>query len=72
MFSGTLRLNLDPFNIYSDEEVWLALENSHLKRFVNSLPDGLQHAVAEGGENLRYVFCVFLFWFFIVLPISLA
>ncbi|XP_055346997.1 multidrug resistance-associated protein 1-like [Paramacrobiotus metropolitanus] len=52
LFSGTLRLNLDPFNAYSDEDVWMALENSHLKRFVSSLPDGLQHAVAEGGENL--------------------
>ncbi|OQV17405.1 Multidrug resistance-associated protein 1 [Hypsibius exemplaris] len=52
LFSGTLRLNLDPFKIYTDEEVWRALENSHLKRFVSSLPDGLEHAVAEGGENL--------------------
>jgi len=56
LFSGTLRLNLDPFLTYSDEEVWLALENSHLKRFVSSLPNGLTHIVAEGGENLRLVF----------------
>ncbi|OQV17409.1 Multidrug resistance-associated protein 1 [Hypsibius exemplaris] len=52
LFSGTLRLNLDPFKVYSDEEVWRALENAHLKSFVSSLPDGLEHSVAEGGENL--------------------
>lgn len=36
LFSGSLRLNLDPFNIHSDAEVWHALENAHLKNFVQS------------------------------------
>ena len=31
LFAGTLRLNLDPFNEYSDEQLWSALESSHLK-----------------------------------------
>ncbi|OWA52394.1 Multidrug resistance-associated protein 1 [Hypsibius exemplaris] len=52
LFSGTLRLNLDPFAVYTDENVWHALENAHLKRFVSSLPNGLSHMVAEGGDNL--------------------
>lgn len=51
LFSGTLRLNLDPFDSKSDAEVWMALEHAHLKSFVNSLPAGLNHQVAEGGEN---------------------
>ena len=54
LFSGTLRMNLDPFERYSDEQVWRALENSHLKHYVSALPDGLTHIVAEGGENLRF------------------
>lgn len=31
VFAGTLRLNLDPFNEHSDEELWDAIEASHLK-----------------------------------------
>uniref|UniRef100_A0A8C7YTQ9 Uncharacterized protein n=1 Tax=Oryzias sinensis TaxID=183150 RepID=A0A8C7YTQ9_9TELE len=52
LFSGTLRMNLDPFDKFSDEELWKALELSHLKDYVAGLQEGLQHEVAEGGENL--------------------
>uniref|UniRef100_A0A3Q0SJL6 Multidrug resistance-associated protein 1 n=1 Tax=Amphilophus citrinellus TaxID=61819 RepID=A0A3Q0SJL6_AMPCI len=52
LFSGSLRMNLDPFDSYTDEEVWRALEFSHLKTFVSSLPKSLSHDCSEGGENL--------------------
>ncbi|XP_008280640.1 ATP-binding cassette sub-family C member 2 [Stegastes partitus] len=52
LFSGTLRMNLDPFERVSDEEIWRVLELSHLKDYVSGLQEGLQHEVAEGGENL--------------------
>ncbi|XP_036445135.1 multidrug resistance-associated protein 1 isoform X3 [Colossoma macropomum] len=52
LFSGSLRMNLDPFDLYSDEEVWRALELAHLKNFVSGLPDKLNHECSEGGENL--------------------
>ena len=52
LFSGTLRFNLDPFDCYSDQEVWNALRLSHLHSFVSTLPHGLQFEVAEGGSNL--------------------
>ncbi|XP_004459255.1 ATP-binding cassette sub-family C member 2 isoform X1 [Dasypus novemcinctus] len=52
LFSGSLRMNLDPFNNYSDEEIWKALELSHLKSFVAGLQHGLSHEVTEGGDNL--------------------
>uniref|UniRef100_A0AAR2KWP1 ABC-type glutathione-S-conjugate transporter n=1 Tax=Pygocentrus nattereri TaxID=42514 RepID=A0AAR2KWP1_PYGNA len=52
LFSGSLRMNLDPFDGYSDEEVWRALELAHLKNFVSGLPDKLNHECSEGGENL--------------------
>ncbi|XP_054570748.1 multidrug resistance-associated protein 1 [Eptesicus fuscus] len=52
LFSGSLRMNLDPFSQYSDEEVWTSLELAHLKNFVSALPDKLNHECTEGGENL--------------------
>uniref|UniRef100_A0A8D0A0B3 ATP-binding cassette, sub-family C (CFTR/MRP), member 2 n=1 Tax=Sander lucioperca TaxID=283035 RepID=A0A8D0A0B3_SANLU len=52
LFSGTLRMNLDPFNKFSDEEIWRVLDLSYLKDYVAGLQEGLQHEVAEGGENL--------------------
>ncbi|XP_043784901.1 multidrug resistance-associated protein 1 [Apis laboriosa] len=52
LFSGSLRINLDPFNCYTDDEVWRALEHAHLKSFIKNLPNGLLYEVSEGGENL--------------------
>uniref|UniRef100_A0A3B4UB65 ATP binding cassette subfamily C member 3 n=1 Tax=Seriola dumerili TaxID=41447 RepID=A0A3B4UB65_SERDU len=52
LFSGTLRMNLDPFEQCSDEEVWKALEHSHLRKFVSNQPSKLNLECSEGGENL--------------------
>jgi len=48
-------MNLDPFEKYNDEEVWKALEHSHLHKFVSNQPAKLELECSEGGENLRYV-----------------
>ena len=53
LFSGSLRTNLDPFDVHSDEMLWQVLDVSQLKGFVSELPDGLSHSISEGGENLR-------------------
>uniref|UniRef100_A0A7N8XN14 ATP-binding cassette, sub-family C (CFTR/MRP), member 3 n=1 Tax=Mastacembelus armatus TaxID=205130 RepID=A0A7N8XN14_9TELE len=52
LFSGTLRMNLDPFDKYTDEDVWKALEHSHLHRFVSNQTAKLELQCSEGGENL--------------------
>uniref|UniRef100_A0AAQ5YZ93 ATP-binding cassette, sub-family C (CFTR/MRP), member 3 n=1 Tax=Amphiprion ocellaris TaxID=80972 RepID=A0AAQ5YZ93_AMPOC len=52
LFSGTLRMNLDPFEKYTDEDVWKALEHSHLQKFVSNQPAKLELECSEGGENL--------------------
>lgn len=46
LFSGSLRQNLDPFESYSDNVLWQALEEVKLKEF------GLESRVADGGTNL--------------------
>lgn len=55
IFSGSLRTNLDPYDQYPDTEVWQALEQAHLKSYIQTLPDGLSHLCSEGGDNLRYI-----------------
>ncbi|XP_066455218.1 multidrug resistance-associated protein 1-like isoform X2 [Eleutherodactylus coqui] len=52
LFSGTIRMNLDPLERHSDADHWEALEMCHLKNFVQSLPKKLNHEVSEGGGNL--------------------
>ena len=53
LFSGTLRLNLDPFEEHSDDEIWQSLENAHLKEFFTLINADLNYEISEGGENLR-------------------
>uniref|UniRef100_A0A674DT05 ATP binding cassette subfamily C member 12 n=1 Tax=Salmo trutta TaxID=8032 RepID=A0A674DT05_SALTR len=51
LFIGTVRYNLDPFNSYSDEDIWSALEKTYMKHTISSLPEKLQSEVVENGEN---------------------
>uniref|UniRef100_A0AAX7VHZ3 ATP-binding cassette, sub-family C (CFTR/MRP), member 12 n=1 Tax=Astatotilapia calliptera TaxID=8154 RepID=A0AAX7VHZ3_ASTCA len=48
LFIGTVRYNLDPFNNYTDEEIWAALEKTYIK---DSVCYQLQAPVLENGEN---------------------
>jgi ATP-binding cassette, subfamily C (CFTR/MRP), member 1 len=56
------RYNLDPFGLYTDGELWGALEHAHLKRAVGAMAEGLSAKVSEGGENFsageRQLFCM--------------
>uniref|UniRef100_A0A8C4VG24 ABC-type glutathione-S-conjugate transporter n=1 Tax=Falco tinnunculus TaxID=100819 RepID=A0A8C4VG24_FALTI len=52
LFSGSLRMNLDPLNQYTDADIWTALELTQLKSFVADLPDQLEYQCADQGENL--------------------
>ena len=51
LFSGTLRYNLDPFEEFTYDEIWAALEKSHLKNLVERLPKQLFYDVEEDGYN---------------------
>ncbi|KAM4895242.1 ATP-binding cassette sub-family C member 5 isoform 7-T7 [Sylvia borin] len=62
LFSGTVRSNLDPFNQYSEEQIWAALERTHMKECVAQLPMKLDSEVMENGENFsvgeRQLLCI--------------
>ncbi|NXH21247.1 MRP6 protein, partial [Bucco capensis] len=52
LFSGSLRMNLDPLNQYTDADIWTALELTQLKNFIADLPDQLEYKCTDQGENL--------------------
>ncbi|KHJ99613.1 ABC transporter, ATP-binding protein [Oesophagostomum dentatum] len=51
LFIGSLRRNLDPFNQYSDEELWRVIDQVELKPVVMELAGGLESPMHEGGAN---------------------
>ncbi len=50
LFSGTVRSNLDPFNQYTNEQVWEVLRLAQMKDIVER-DGGLEAVVQEDGSN---------------------
>ncbi|XP_057539878.1 ABC transporter C family member 14-like [Amaranthus tricolor] len=51
LFQGTVRTNVDPLGLYSEEEIWKSLERCQLKEVVVAKPEKLDAPVVDGGEN---------------------
>ncbi|GJN19353.1 hypothetical protein PR202_gb06620 [Eleusine coracana subsp. coracana] len=51
LFEGTLRNNIDPAGLYSDAEIWQALNSCQLKDLVASKPEKLDTRVADMGND---------------------
>jgi ABC-type multidrug transport system fused ATPase/permease subunit len=62
LLTGSIRFQLDPFETYSDLEVWSALEKVNMKDAVKAFPNGLSETIRENGENLsqgqRQLICI--------------
>lgn len=52
VFSGSVRYNLDPFEEFTDEQIWAALEEVQLKGQVMEYRGRLEEAISEGGGNI--------------------
>ncbi|KAF9525987.1 multidrug resistance-associated ABC transporter [Crepidotus variabilis] len=52
LFEGSLRENIDPLGVYSDVDIWTALEQAHLRDYVETLSEKLDSHVSEGGSSL--------------------
>ncbi|KAJ1559173.1 Multidrug resistance-associated protein 1 [Cladochytrium tenue] len=62
LLSGTVRSNLDPYGLRSDQDVWAALRNVHLGDKVAAFPLGLLTPIADTGRTFalaeRQLFCI--------------
>ena len=62
LFSGMIRYNLDPFDEFSDNDLWDVLEQVQLKVVVEQLEGQLSGEVSEGGSNFsvgqKQLFCL--------------
>ena len=52
MFTGTLRMNLDPEELVSDERITELLKEAMLDGLLTKDPKGLYQDIAENGSNL--------------------
>ncbi|XP_033610700.1 multidrug resistance-associated protein 5 isoform X5 [Cryptotermes secundus] len=52
LFTGTIRLNIDPHEMYSDSDVWESLQKVNLQERIENLPHKLKTPVDRNGDRL--------------------
>uniref|UniRef100_A0A0E0DN41 ABC transporter C family member 13 n=1 Tax=Oryza meridionalis TaxID=40149 RepID=A0A0E0DN41_9ORYZ len=62
LFRGSVRSNVDPLGLHTDEDIWEALDKCQLKNTISALPGLLESPVSDDGENWsagqRQLFCL--------------
>lgn len=58
LFSGTIRTNLDPFQEFSDEELWQALDKVNVKGIISDLNQNVKSHVSTFSSGQRQLISV--------------
>jgi ABC-type multidrug transport system fused ATPase/permease subunit len=52
LLNGTIKENLDPLKLYSDEKIWDVLKDVQLFDFLNTKTEKLNFVLENGGDNI--------------------
>ncbi|XP_056630497.1 ATP-binding cassette sub-family C member 4-like [Diorhabda sublineata] len=58
LFSGTIRSNLDPLNVYQDSELWDTLDRVGLKKLIDSLQQEINSSILSFSSGQKQLFCL--------------
>ncbi|WVZ96875.1 hypothetical protein U9M48_042457 [Paspalum notatum var. saurae] len=62
LFRGSIRSNVDPLGLHTDEDIWEVLDKCQLKKTISDLPGLLESPVSDDGDNWsggqRQLFCL--------------
>ena len=59
LFCGSLRFNLDPFDAHTDDDIWMALEQTQLKDLIESSFDaGLDEEIKDLDSDEKVSFLI--------------
>lgn len=62
LFRGSVRSNVDPLGLHTDEDIWEVLDKCQLKKTISALPGLLESPVSDDGDNWsggqRQLFCL--------------
>lgn len=51
LISNSIRLNLDPFKMFKDSEIWEALDHVQMKKTISSLPQQLESEIISSSSG---------------------
>lgn len=58
LFSGSVRSNLDPFNQYTDDQIWMSIKRAHLQNAVKALDMDVEEKGANFSVGERQLLCI--------------